>query len=198
MKKTLLITTCITTVLLSTSIFASSVTKMIEVALAPNTIYVDNSKIETPSFLYNGTTYAPLRSITESMGADVNFDSANKIIKISSNESTSSSNMDSFTPNQLRAVSLVKEWTGYFDLSRNEVLKSLKNMSEESEYYFNFTNAEAIFAVDNSGVNWQEEATGQVKFYKEADISKLEIISRLVDEGFTQSEIEIALKENGL
>lgn len=70
--------------MLSTSIFASSVTKLIEVQTAPNTIYVDNSKIATESFTYNGTTYVPLRTITESMGANVQFDANAKRINITS------------------------------------------------------------------------------------------------------------------
>ncbi len=198
MKKLLITTTCITTLLLSTSIFAESITKMIEVTSAPNTIFVNNSKISTDSFLYNGTTYVPLRAITEAMGAKVDFDSANKKISINSPVATSSSNMDNFTPKQLRAISLIKEWTSFFNLSRSEVQKSLKNMTDFDEYYLNFTDEEVNFALDNCGVNWQEQATKQAKFYKEGDLTKLEILTRLKEEGFTQAQIDTAIKSIGL
>lgn len=88
MKKLLILTTSILTIALSSTIFANSVSKMIEVYTAPNAIYVNNTAITTDSFLYEGTTYVPLRDITEAMGANVNFDGDNKRIDI-----TSSSNI---------------------------------------------------------------------------------------------------------
>lgn len=41
---------------------------------------------EVSVFLYNGTTYVPVRAISEAMGLDVSFDSATRTVKLSTGE----------------------------------------------------------------------------------------------------------------
>lgn len=41
---------------------------------------------QVPVFIYNGTTYAPVRAIGEAMGLDVKFDSANRIVQLTTQD----------------------------------------------------------------------------------------------------------------
>lgn len=41
---------------------------------------------QVPVFIYNGTTYAPVRAIGEAMGLDVKFDSANRMVQLTTQD----------------------------------------------------------------------------------------------------------------
>lgn len=49
------------------------------------TVVVNGEKISVDNFLYNGTTYVPLRAVSENMGAAVDWNNAAKTASISSN-----------------------------------------------------------------------------------------------------------------
>ena len=44
----------------------------------------------SPVFLYNGTTYVPVRAISEAMGMDVSFNSATRTVQLTTADRTAS------------------------------------------------------------------------------------------------------------
>jgi hypothetical protein len=71
---------------------ASVVMKKIEVAVNSLTIKVNGSKINTDNFVYNGTTYVPLRAVSESLGKEVVWDNETRTVHIDEPGTSPSSN----------------------------------------------------------------------------------------------------------
>ncbi len=76
MKKTikLLTGTILATTLMTTYAFADSDFYTIKATFNASDVLVNGQRIDTESFSYNGTTYLPLRAISESMGMTVQYD----------------------------------------------------------------------------------------------------------------------------
>ncbi|GFN35407.1 stalk domain-containing protein [Tepidimicrobium xylanilyticum] len=62
--------------------FAASKLQTIEVELNPATIYVEWDEKEIEHFIHKGTTYVPLRSISEMLDTEVEWDGEEKTIRI--------------------------------------------------------------------------------------------------------------------
>jgi len=75
---------------LSTTVLASSTQKDITVNANQMKVVVDGKDITADNFLYNGTTYLPLRSVSEAMGATVAYDNATQTATITSNGTSAS------------------------------------------------------------------------------------------------------------
>lgn len=104
MKKRTLV---ISSILLSSTMFVTG-------ALAASngfSIFINGSKLSTEAKIINGTTYVPLRAISESLGAQVSVNNSHKNIYISTNtanpESSSQQNVDKTPapPNSIRVAS---------------------------------------------------------------------------------------------
>ncbi len=65
---------------------ANSILQKIEVLFNSVSLYVDNKQITSNNFLYNGTTYVPLRTVAEMNGMKVNWNSEKKRVDLISNE----------------------------------------------------------------------------------------------------------------
>ena len=68
--------------LLTTPVFASSISKKIEVLANNINLFIDNKQISVDNFVYNGTTYAPLRAIAESLDMTVDWNNETKKVNI--------------------------------------------------------------------------------------------------------------------
>ncbi len=51
-------------------------------------LYVDGELIESDNILYNGTTYLPIRAISEAVGVEINYDTDSKIVYLTTLEAT--------------------------------------------------------------------------------------------------------------
>lgn len=71
MKK--FITAILICMLLTTTVFAEQITKTIEVAFNAINIEVNGQKVKADNFLYENTTYVPLRAISELLGNEVTW-----------------------------------------------------------------------------------------------------------------------------
>lgn len=60
--------------LMGSTVFAEQAFKNIEVLFNSISIVVNGQKVDKENLLYNGTTYVPLRSVAEILGAVVNYD----------------------------------------------------------------------------------------------------------------------------
>ncbi len=64
----------------------SAKTKTADLKLNSVDIYVDGELIQSDNIIYNGTTYLPLRAISEAMGVSVNYDSRFEAVYLTSPE----------------------------------------------------------------------------------------------------------------
>ncbi len=81
MKKAIKIATgtMVAAILMTTSVFADS--RNIKVTFNSSDVLVNGQRIDAESFTYNGTTYLPLRAISESMGMSVQYDDDDVYLK---------------------------------------------------------------------------------------------------------------------
>lgn len=66
--------------------FAKSILQKIEVMFNYVSIYMNNQQIVSDNILYKGTTYVPLRVISETNGMDVNWNEEKRRVDLVSNE----------------------------------------------------------------------------------------------------------------
>lgn len=74
----------------STLAFAADTHRTIEVDANLMTVLVNGKKVEADNFVYNGTTYLPLRAVSEALGNDVDYDPNTQSAIINKNENIAS------------------------------------------------------------------------------------------------------------
>lgn len=116
--------------------FAQGIYKNISVVENSVKIVVNGQTISTPNFLVNGTTYVPLRAVTESLGQNVNWDEKTRTVSINENN-TQTNKLDQI----FKGSTFYTSWTdnGYsevYTLSQ-EATNVYKSLSDnEKELYF--------------------------------------------------------------
>lgn len=86
-KKMLIYIIGLVIIISATPVFADSVFQTIDVLSNNISLFVNNEAVIVDNFLYNGTTYVPLRAVAEMTDMDVIWDGENKKIDLISNES---------------------------------------------------------------------------------------------------------------
>ena len=66
--------------------FANSILQKIEVLINNVSLFVNNEQVVVDNFLYNGTTYVPLRAVTEMNGTEIKWNGENKRVDLVRNE----------------------------------------------------------------------------------------------------------------
>ena len=95
------------------------------------------------------------------------------------------------TLSQKNALKKAKSYLEFSGFSRSGLIKQLE--------FEKFSSADAIYAVDNCGANWNEQAIKKAKSYLDySSFSAQGLIDQLKFEGFTQKEAEYAIKSIGL
>ena len=63
--------------------------------------------------------------------------------------------------------------------------------------YTLFTQEQAVYAVDNCGADWKEQAAGMLEYYIEYhdELSREEVLQKLADDGYTDEEISYAVEQ---
>jgi hypothetical protein len=84
--KKVLISFLICTILLSKPTLANSILEKIDVLINSIKLYVNNEQVAVDNFLYNGTTYVPLRAVAEMNGMEVKWNGENQRVDLVSNE----------------------------------------------------------------------------------------------------------------
>ncbi len=75
----------LTVLMMNIGVFAYAITKTIEVAVNSINLMVDGEKVDIDNFIYNGTTYVPMRAVAEMLGKYVNWDDTTKTASINDN-----------------------------------------------------------------------------------------------------------------
>jgi len=82
---------------LSTTVLAASTQKQITVDANQMKVVVDGKNMTADNFLYNGTTYLPLRAISEAVGATVAYDDKTQTATITSSGTSREATMNATT-----------------------------------------------------------------------------------------------------
>lgn len=87
----------LTTVISTGVAIADDVFKTIEVLPNTMTVVVNGNKVNADNFLYNGTTYLPIRAVSESLGKDVQYDDTTRTATISEKKESDNINNQQIT-----------------------------------------------------------------------------------------------------
>ncbi|HNV62468.1 MAG TPA: Ltp family lipoprotein [Candidatus Cloacimonas acidaminovorans] len=95
------------------------------------------------------------------------------------------------TVSQRNAIRSAKSYLGYSAFSRSGLIKQLE--------YEKFSNSDAVYGVDNSGADWNEQAVKSAEEYMNySSFSRGSLIEQLKYEGFTQAQAEYGVNAVGL
>lgn len=87
MKKKVLAGALAVMLVASSTVLAGSTQRNIQVDANLMEVNVNGTSVKADNFLYNGTTYLPVRAVTEAMGAQVDFDQKTMTATITSSSS---------------------------------------------------------------------------------------------------------------
>lgn len=111
--------------------------------------------------------------------------------QINQTETQNPSSILSETVSQKNAVKKAKSYLNYSAFSRDGLVSQLE--------YEQFSHADAVYGVDNSGANWNEQAVQRAESYMEySAFSRGSLIEQLKHDKFTQAQAEYGVSAVGL
>lgn len=151
-------------------------------------------------FMFGGTNYIPARALAEALGLKVSWDGANATVVLtspgSSGQTAPSSNpapsqgAQSPTTGEKNALASAKSYLNISAFSYEGLIEQLE--------YEKYTHAEAVYAADNCGANWNEQAVKSAASYlKISSFSREGLIAQLEYEGFTHEQAVYGAEQNG-
>lgn len=188
---------------LTTTSLAATVTEQISAAFMDIKIVL-NGETLTPTdatgatvepFIYNGTTYLPVRAVGEAFGLDVTWDGDTNTVYLGDvpvAETTTETATSTTTPTlgESNALSKAYSYLNYSAFSYTGLIKQLE--------YEGYTTAEATYAVDNCGADWYEQAVAKAESYLNyTSFSRSGLIGQLEYEGFTTDQATYAVGQVG-
>lgn len=100
-------------------------------------------------------------------------------------------NIFSKSKRKIEALNMAKRYLSAFPYSRNGLMEQLESFEQ-------YTHEEAVFAVDNCGTDWNEEAVKMAKNYSILEsVTKKDLIEQLEKEGFTHEQAIYGVEANG-
>lgn len=188
------------------TVIAAGVVQEIKAQIRPDfTIIIDGEKTTFADVngntvypvLYNGTTYLPLRAIGGLMGKEVGWDGANSTVTLSgpafSNETpkeTTQPVKTDMTIGQKNALSKAKAYLSFSAFSYKGLINQLE--------YDKFSHEDAVYAAENCGADWSEQAAKKAKAYLDfSSFSREGLIKQLEYEGFTHEQAVYGVEANG-
>lgn len=147
------------------------------------------------TFIYNGTTYAPLRALAEAYGLEVGYDAARNMATVSEPGKSYDTPAVPVQPGTVtlgmqNALKSANQYLNFTAFSYTGLIKQLE--------YEGYSNSEAVYAVDNCGADWYEQAVKSGKQYLNfTSFSRDGLIRQLEYEGFTNDQAVYAVNELG-
>lgn len=135
-------------------------------------------------FMIDGTTYLPLRAIGSALGMDVGWEQATKTATLRTKAAAvtpAAPDTSGATIGQQNALKKAQSYLSFSAFSRSGLIKQLE--------YEKFSTADATYAADNCGANWNEQAAKKAKSYLTySSFSRDGLIQQLEYEGFTHDQ----------
>lgn len=202
MKKSakILITAALAAVL-SLGSFAAG--KMIDITVDPTVkIKVNGAEFkpkdangnDVMTFIYNGTTYAPLRALAEAYGLEVGYDAAANMATVdepgTKQTATAPAQSGNVTMGMKNALKKADSYLSWGAFSYSGLIGQLE--------FEKFSHEEAVYAADNCGADWYEQAVKKAESYLSwGSFSKEGLIGQLEFEGFTNDQAVYAVTKVG-
>ena len=198
MKKTtkLIVTGAMCAALAATSFAAGS---LINIAVDPTIKILVNGEEFKPKdvngkdvmvFVYEGTTYAPLRALAEAYGLEVGYDANLKMATVSEpgmSQTTVYDDTNYYTDTAVETIGMknaAEKAKRYLESSAF----SYEGLVEQLEYE-GYTYDEAVYGVDRCGADWYEQAEKKAKRYLESSAFSYDgLVGQLEYEGYTYDE----------
>ena len=201
MKKSakILITAALAAVL-SLGSFAAG--KMVDITVDPTVkIKVNGSEFkpkdangnDVMTFIYNGTTYAPLRALAEAYGLEVGYDAAANMATVDEpgkKQTAVPAQSGNITLGMQNALKKAHSYLSWMAFSYSGLINQLE--------FEGFTTDEAVYAADNCGADWYEQAVKKGESYLSwGAFSRSSLIEQLEFEGFTTDQATHAVNKLG-
>lgn len=177
---------------------ANNGTKTISVLYNNIKISLNGKEVKTDAepFIFEGRTFVPVRFVSEALGADVKFNPKTNTVEITRETSPAttppppSDPVNSMTIGQKNALGSAKSYLSFSAFSYTGLIKQLE--------FEKYSHADAVFAADNCGANWFEQAAKSAKSYLSfATFSREGLIKQLEYEGFTHEQAVYGVEANG-
>ena len=108
----------------------------------------------------------------------------------SNSASSESTNDDGLTIGQRNALSSAKNYLSFSNFSYEGLISQLE--------YEKYSHEDAVYAADNCGADWNEQAAAKAKSYLDiSSFSRDRLIEQLEYEGFTHEQAEYGVTQNG-
>lgn len=144
-------------------------------------------------FIIDGTTYLPIRAVSEALGLNVAWDNATSTVYLAEGEiniPTPTPTPDNVTTGMKNALSSAKNYLSVMPFSYSGLIKQLE--------YEQYSHAEAVYAADNCGADWYKQAAlSAANYLKLMSFSRQGLIDQLIYEGFTKEQAEYGVSQNG-
>ena len=140
------------------------------------TAYVNDKAVtlDTPAMIVNNRTMVPAWFVSEALGAKVTWDGATSTVWISTTQAPA-------TTGQKNALEAAKRYIKYSPFSRKGLISQLE--------YEKYSTEDAIFAADNCGADWKQQAVLSAKRYiSYSAFSYSGLIDQLEYEGYTHEQ----------
>lgn len=199
-KSTKILTTALLAAALSVGSFAAG--KYIDITVDPTVKIKVNGEEFKPkdangndvmTFIYNGTTYAPLRALAEAYGLEVGYDAAANMATVDEpGKQTAAAPVQpgTITMGMQNALKKAESYLSWGAFSYSSLIKQLE--------FEGFTSEECVYAADNCGADWYAQAVKKGESYLSwGSFSRDGLINQLEFEGFTNDQAVHAVNELG-
>lgn len=161
-----------------------------------NVNLVDANGNPVEPFIIDGTTYLPIRAISNAFGLEVGWDGATQTVILTHPGAAQPEPKPTPTPSgtattgQRNALSKAKQYLSIMAFSYSGLIGQLK--------YEGYTEEEATYGADNCGADWNEQAAKKAQSYIDImSFSRQGLIDQLKYEGFTQAQAEYGVAAVG-
>lgn len=150
-----------------------------------------NQTLSVAPKIIDSTTMVPIRFISQSLDAYVNWDAESRTVQVSdTNNFTKPAAPTSVTLGEKNALKKAKEYLGFTHFSHDGLINQLE--------YEGFTASEAKYGADNCGANWNTQALETAKSYLDyTAFSYSGLIGQLEYEKFTHAQAVYAVDNCG-
>ena len=160
---------------------------------------VDANGSAVEPFAINGTTYLPVRAVSNALGLSVNWNAATSTVELSSSgrqeqpvpsTEPEPSVSETATFGQQNALNKALEYLSFMPFSYSGLLNQLE--------FEGFTKEEATYGVDHCGADWSHQAALKAEDYLNfMSFSRQGLIDQLMFDGFTAEQAEYGVTAVG-
>lgn len=142
-------------------------------------------------FIIDGTTYLPVRAVATALGLYVDWDATTKTVILTTSKPTQPpEHTPSTTTSQSNALRSAQNYLRVMAFSHDRLVSQLE--------YEGYSHDDAVYAADNCGADWNEQAARAAKSYLDLmPYSRDGLIQQLEFDGYTHEQAVYGVEANG-